>query len=100
MLNLQEMLSAFLQHRREIVTRRSIYELAKAREKAHVLEGLGIALANIDQVVALIKAAKTPSSAVILNIWNVRKIPMNEKGIRLITMNGCLKDSRRIEQIK
>jgi DNA gyrase subunit A len=63
LLNLQEMLNAFIQHRREVVTRRSIYELAKAREKAHVLEGLGIALANIDRIVALIKAAKTPLEA-------------------------------------
>jgi len=63
LLNLQEMLSSFLQHRREVVTRRSVYELGKAREKVHVLEGLGIALVNIDQVVALIKAAKTPLEA-------------------------------------
>jgi len=83
LLNLQEMLSAFLQHRREIVTRRSIYELAKAREKAHVLEGLGIALANIDQVVALIKAAKTPLEAktqLLAKLWSPSAVkPMLEQ---------------------
>jgi len=83
LLNLQEMLSAFLQHRREIVTRRSIYELAKAREKAHVLEGLGIALANIDQVVALIKAAKTPLEAktqLLAKLWSPSTVkPMLEQ---------------------
>ena len=62
-LNLKQVIDAFLGHRREVVTRRSIYELRKARERAHVLEGLGVALANIDEVIALIKAAKTPADA-------------------------------------
>ena len=61
--NLKQMLEAFIAHRRDVVTRRSIYELRKAREKAHVLEGLGISLANIDEMIALIKAAKTPADA-------------------------------------
>ncbi|WP_144393578.1 DNA gyrase subunit A [Pleionea sediminis] len=60
--NLKDMLDAFVKHRREVVTRRTIYELRKAREKAHVLEGLAIALANIDEIIALIK--KSPSPAV------------------------------------
>jgi DNA gyrase subunit A len=60
---LKDMLDAFLRHRREIVTRRTIFELRKARERAHVLEGLAVALANIDDVIALIKAAPTPSDA-------------------------------------
>jgi DNA gyrase subunit A len=60
LLSLREMLEAFLRHRREIVTRRTIYDLRRARERAHVLEGLAVALANIDAIIALIKAS--PSS--------------------------------------
>jgi DNA gyrase subunit A len=63
LMNLKQLLGAFIQHRREVVTRRSVYELRKARERAHLLEGLAIALANIDTVIALIKAAKTPADA-------------------------------------
>lgn len=62
-LNLKEILDAFLHHRREVVTRRTIFELRKAKEKGHVLEGLGIALANIDEMIALIKASPTPAAA-------------------------------------
>lgn len=62
-LNLKQLLGAFLQHRREVVTRRTIFELRKARERAHILEGLGVALANIDDVIALIKKAQTPAIA-------------------------------------
>jgi len=60
---LKDMLDAFLRHRREVITRRTIYDLAKARDRAHVLEGLAVALANIDDVIALIKAAPTPVEA-------------------------------------
>ncbi|MDF7670954.1 DNA topoisomerase (ATP-hydrolyzing) subunit A [Orbaceae bacterium ESL0721] len=63
LLNLRDMIEAFIRHRREVVTRRTIYELRKARERAHVLEGLAIALANIDPVIALIRAAATPAEA-------------------------------------
>jgi len=63
LLGLREMLDAFLRHRREIVTRRTIYDLAKARERAHILEGLAVALANIDEVIALIRAAQSPAEA-------------------------------------
>ncbi|MCH9643769.1 MAG: DNA gyrase subunit A [Gammaproteobacteria bacterium] len=62
-LNLKQLLEAFIEHRRDVVTRRSIFELRKARERIHTLEGLGVALANIDEVIALIKAAKTPAQA-------------------------------------
>jgi len=61
--NLREMLDAFILHRREVVTRRTIFELRKARERAHLLEGLSIALANIDPIIALIKNSPTPSEA-------------------------------------
>jgi DNA gyrase subunit A len=63
LMSLKEMLEAFIRHRREIVTRRTIYDLAKARERAHILEGLAVALANIDAVIALIKAAASPAEA-------------------------------------
>lgn len=61
--NLKEMLEAFIQHRREVVTRRTVYELGKARDRAHVLEGLSIALANIDEVIELIKRSPGPAEA-------------------------------------
>lgn len=60
LLNLKQILEAFIDHRREVVTRRTIFDLKKARSRAHVLEGLSIALANVDEVIALIKASKTP----------------------------------------
>ncbi|HYJ40559.1 MAG TPA: DNA gyrase subunit A, partial [Steroidobacteraceae bacterium] len=63
LLGLKEMLEAFLRHRREIVTRRTIFDLAKARDRAHILEGLAVALANIDEIIALIKASPTPVEA-------------------------------------
>ncbi|MCW8919356.1 MAG: DNA gyrase subunit A, partial [Gammaproteobacteria bacterium] len=63
LLNLKQMLEAFIRHRKEVVTRRTIFELRKARERAHVLEGLAVALANIDPIIALIKAAPSPAEA-------------------------------------
>ncbi|WP_339936505.1 DNA gyrase subunit A [Undibacterium luofuense] len=63
LLNLREMLDCFLSHRREVVTRRTVFELRKARERGHVLEGLAVALANIDDFIAIIKAAPTPPIA-------------------------------------
>jgi DNA gyrase subunit A len=63
LLSLKQLLEAFLRHRREVVTRRTIYDLRKARERAHLLEGLAVALANIDPVIALIKASPTPQEA-------------------------------------
>ena len=63
LLNLKQMLEAFIAHRREVVTRRSIFDLRKARDRAHVLEGQSVALANIDAVIALIKASPSPAEA-------------------------------------
>jgi DNA gyrase subunit A len=63
LLNLKDVLEAFLRHRREIVTRRTIFEVRKARERAHILEGLAIALSNIDDIITLIKAAPSPADA-------------------------------------
>jgi DNA gyrase subunit A len=61
--NLKDTLECFILHRREVVTRRTVYELKKARDRAHLLEGLAIALANIDPVIELIKASPSPSEA-------------------------------------
>jgi DNA gyrase subunit A len=63
LLNLKQVLEAFLSHRREVVTRRTIFDLRKARDRAHVLEGQTVALANIDEVIALIKASASPAEA-------------------------------------
>ncbi len=63
LLSLKQLLEAFLGHRREVVTRRTIFDLRKARDRAHVLEGQAVALANIDEVIALIKASPTPPEA-------------------------------------
>jgi len=63
LLNLKQILEAFIRHRQEVVTRRTVFDLRKAREKAHVREGLAIALANIDPIIALIKSARSPAEA-------------------------------------
>jgi DNA gyrase subunit A len=63
LLNLKQMLECFLSHRREVVTRRTVFELRKARERGHILEGLAVALSNVDDIIALIKAAPTPADA-------------------------------------
>ncbi len=62
-LNLKELLDAFIRHRREVVTRRTVYELRKARERGHILEGQAVALSNIDPVIELIKQSPTPAEA-------------------------------------
>jgi len=77
LMNLKQLLKAFLQHRREVVTRRTIYYLRKARERAHLLEGLSVALANIDEVIRLIKAAKTPAIAkeeLLKRLWQIGEL--------------------------
>ncbi len=63
LLNLRELLEAFVSHRREVVTRRTAFDLRKARERGHVLEGLAVALSNVDELIALIKAAAAPADA-------------------------------------
>jgi DNA gyrase subunit A len=63
LLNLKQMLECFLAHRREVVTRRTVFELRKARDRGHILEGLAVALSNVDDIIALIKAAPTPAEA-------------------------------------
>jgi DNA gyrase subunit A len=63
LLNLKQMLEEFLRHRREVVTRRTVFELRKARERGHILEGLAVALSNVDEIIALIKASPSPAEA-------------------------------------
>nr|WP_275983194.1 DNA gyrase subunit A [Propionivibrio soli] len=63
LLNLKQMLDCFLAHRREVITRRTVFELRKARERAHIQEGLAVALDNVDEIIALIKASPTPADA-------------------------------------
>ena len=78
LMSLKEMLDAFIRHRREIVTRRTIFDLAKARERAHILEGLAVALANIDDIIALIKAAPSPNEAragLMARVWASGVVP-------------------------
>jgi DNA gyrase subunit A len=78
LLNLKELLEAFLRHRREVVTRRTVFERRKARERGHILEGLAIALANIDEVIALIKASPSPAEAktgLLSRTWSAGVVP-------------------------
>jgi len=77
LLNLKQFLDAFLRHRREVVTRRTVFELRKARERGHILEGLAVALSNVDEVIALIKAAPTPADAkteLMARFWRSRLV--------------------------
>jgi len=76
-LNLKQMLEAFLSHRREVVTRRTKFELKKARERGHLLEGLAVALSNVDEVIVLIKKAPTPAvakKALMTKIWRSKLV--------------------------
>jgi DNA gyrase subunit A len=78
LMSLKEMLDAFIRHRREVVTRRTIFDLRKARERAHILEGLAVALANIDDVIALIKASPSSVEAragLLARGWNSGVVP-------------------------
>ncbi len=73
LLNLKDVLEAFIRHRREVVTRRTLFDLRKARERAHILEGLAVALANIDPIIELIKSSPNPPAAKQLLIDGVWK---------------------------
>ena len=78
LLSLKDMLDAFLRHRREVVTRRTVHDLRKAREGGHVLEGLAIALANIDDIIAAIKASPSPAEAravLVSRVWTSGAVP-------------------------
>ncbi len=78
LMSLKDMLEAFIRHRREVVTRRTIFDLRKARERAHVLEGLAVALANIDEIIALIKASPNSTearAALVSRVWPSGAVP-------------------------
>ena len=79
LLNLKQMLECFLAHRREVVTRRTVFELRKARERGHILEGLAVALSNVDEIIALIKAAPTPPDAKRELVERVWRSPLVEE---------------------
>ncbi len=73
LLNLKQFLEAFLRHRREVITRRTVFDLGKARDRAHILEGLAVALSNVDEIIALIKASATRSvarDALMERVWD------------------------------
>ena len=94
LLNLKEILDAFVRHRREVVTRRTIFELRKARARAHILEGLAIALANINDVIELIKASSSPADAkakLIGRVW--------EPGMVIDMLKGAGAEASRPEDL-
>ncbi len=88
LLNLKQMLEAFLRHRREVITRRTVFELRKARERGHVLEGLAVALANVDEMITLIKAAPTPPEAKIDLMAKVWKSAVVEEMLKRAAMEA------------
>ncbi|MEQ1516372.1 MAG: DNA gyrase subunit A [Usitatibacteraceae bacterium] len=77
LLNLKQFITAFLRHRREVITRRTVFELRKARERGHVLEGLAVALSNVDEIIELIKKSETPAIAkegLISKVWRSKLV--------------------------
>ncbi len=97
LLNLKQMLEAFLRHRREVITRRTVFELRKARERGHVLEGLAVALANVDEMIALIKAAPTPPDAkreLMARSW---KSPVVEEMLKRAAMEASRPDGLSVD---
>jgi DNA gyrase subunit A len=78
-LNLKEMLQAFIAHRREVVTRRTLFDLREARKKAHIQEGLAVALSNVDEIIALIKKSQTPPEAKVALMAKAWKSPVVEE---------------------
>ncbi|WP_137718357.1 DNA gyrase subunit A [Methylobacillus flagellatus] len=97
LLNLKQMLEAFLRHRREVLTRRTVFELRKARERGHVLEGLAVALANVDEIIVLIKAAPTPPDAkreLMARTWHS---PVVEEMLKRAAMEASRPDGLSIE---
>jgi DNA gyrase subunit A len=82
LLNLRQFLDFFLQHRREVIVRRTRYDLAKARERGHILEGLAVALSNVDEIIALIKAAATPAEAKVALMAKTWRSPVVEEMLR------------------
>jgi DNA gyrase subunit A len=97
LLNLKQMLEAFLRHRREVISRRTVFELRKARERGHVLEGLAVALANVDEMIAIIKAAPTPPEAkkgLMAKAW---KSPVVEEMLKRASMEASRPDGLSVD---
>ena len=93
-LNLKQFLEAFIRHRREVVTRRTIFELRKARDRAHILEGLTVALANIDEMIELIKTSESPAVArerLLQKVW--------EPGLVRALLGGVGAEASRPEEL-
>src|SRR5919205_1079409 len=91
LLNLKQFLEAFLRHRREVVTRRTVFELRKARERGHILEGLAVALSNVDEVIALIKAASSPAEAKVQLMSRTWRSPLVEEMLARTQQNPLVK---------
>ncbi|MFZ9642557.1 MAG: DNA gyrase subunit A [Candidatus Methylopumilus sp.] len=97
LLNLKQMLEAFLRHRREVINRRTVFELRKARERGHVLEGLAVALANVDEMITIIKAAPTPPEAkkdLMAKAW---KSPVVEEMLKRASMEASRPDGLSVD---
>ena len=92
LLNLKQFLEYFLQHRREVVVRRTRFELRKARERGHILEGLAVALSNVDEIIALIKAAATPPEAKAALMAQVWRSPLVEEMLRRAAADAARPD--------
>ncbi len=97
LLNLKDMLEAFINHRREVVTRRTIYLLRKAREKGHILEGLAVALANIDEVIELIKTSPSAAEAKEKLLARTWKSDSVEKMLAEAGKDACRPDDLPVE---
>ncbi len=82
LLNLKQMLEAFLAHRREVVTRRTLYDLREARKKAHIQEGLAVALSNVDEIIDLIKKSQTPPEAKVALMARTWRSPVVEEMLK------------------
>jgi DNA gyrase subunit A len=97
LLNLKQFLEFFLLHRREVVVRRTRYELRKARERGHILEGLAVALSNVDEIIALIKAAPTPPDAKAALMTKTWRSPLVEDMLRRAAADAARPDGLPLE---
>jgi len=97
LLNLKQFLDAFLRHRREVVTRRTVFELRRARDRGHILEGLAVALSNVDEIIELIKKSETPAVAkerLMGKLWRSQLVEdmLNRASIENYRPEGLAKD--------
>ncbi|MEP7182505.1 MAG: DNA gyrase subunit A [Betaproteobacteria bacterium] len=97
LLNLKQFLEYFLQHRREIVTRRTRFELRRARERGHILEGLAVALSNVDEIIALIKAAPTPAEAKVALMAKTWRSPLVEEMLQRAAADAARPEALAVE---